>query len=208
MLMNRNVFHSEYLSIIDPLDARWKYENYEAGLWVKHQIAHYVEPRTIVEIGVRSGYSMWAMMKAAPTARFYGYDNYSPDYAKELGDNLSEQFKAWAGRVKDMLYGQAELIVEDSQSPGFMPKGADLYHVDGDHRTDPAFFDIRNCMAASFGCVVIAVHDYMAQPVRDAVAKARAGTHYKCYEVIEERNGDAILFPNEVPEWVGRIETK
>jgi hypothetical protein len=205
MLMDRARFKYEYLALIDPVDEQWHYENYEPSLWVKHQIAHYAKAQLIVEIGVRSGYSAWAMLKASPGGEYYGYDNYHPDYAKECGDRLSEKFEAWAHNILDPM--GAHIVKVDTQERGFSPKmGADVYHVDGSHTYDHEKRDIVSCLRVAKPESVIAVHDYMASSVRMAVAHAIEGSEWVVHELAENRNGDALLFYKNAPAWVDQLE--
>jgi hypothetical protein len=199
MLPTREEFHTEYLKVMDPFDKLQCYEKYEPCLWVKCRLAHYVAPDVIVEIGVRSGYCAWAMLVGMPQAKYIGYDNYLPSYDEGLKlGKLSERFYAWA---KKIIPPNGQIVLADSQAPGFKPAVAGLYHVDGDHTYASALHDIRTCMAAGYPSPVIAVHDFMAGPVRQAVLDAVKGTDFVCHEIVETRNGDAVLFKRSVPAW-------
>jgi predicted O-methyltransferase YrrM len=204
MLYERKRFHREYLSIMDPFDEQWHYERYEANLWVKHQIAHHVAPNVLVEIGVRNGYTAWAMSRAVPDARYIGYDNYAPEY-KEGGQCVSEHFKLWAHLL--LRPPRFEIVEQDSQAPGFRPAEAQLYHVDGDHSTAGALNDIRNCVSAGARGAIIVVHDYKWKPVRDAVDEAVEKMGFGVASV-NTHNGDAIMFKGEEPSWVRGLEAK
>jgi len=197
--VNRNEFKAKYLAIIDPIDVRWHYESYEPGLWVKHEIARFVNPKVIVEIGVRSGYSAWAMLQAVPGVRFVGYDNYSPLYAEGFGERLSDKFEQWAHKLLDSL--GVTFVKQDSQQPGFVPEKADLYHVDGDHRYEFAKHDIENCIRAGAPNSVIVVHDYLAKCVSDACRDAVKGTDRVVFGIPEARNGDGLITVGSTPEW-------
>jgi predicted O-methyltransferase YrrM len=206
MLMDRKKFRGEYLSkVLAPIDSKEHYKKYESGYWVKHQIAHHVNPKVIVEIGIRSGYSAWAMITAAPEARYIGYDSYSVDHMKTRGKDLNIPFEAHA---RSLIKAPHEIRVESTQVKGFVPEAADLYHVDGDHCYESALNDIRNCLRAGNPKSVVVVHDYMADPVRASVAQAAKEFDCVTYELIESRCGDGLMFRRHVPDWVRQIVTE
>lgn len=209
MLYDRKRFQDEYRKILDPLDNKWDYERCEPGYWIKHQVAHYVDPEKIVEIGIRSGYSAWAMTRGAPGAMYTGYDNYAPtyggDYKSPKYETLSEQFERWA---RHLIKPPHQIIVQDTTRDGFIPESADLYHIDGDHRYEQALNDIRNCLRVGFPGSVVIVHDYMAKPVREACERAAKEFNRGLVEIVEKRNGDGLIFSGKVPDWLSKLETE
>lgn len=208
MLMDRLQFGNEYTRVVDPMDfERWNYELNEYGFWIKHQIAHFVNPGVIVELGVRSGYSAWAMMKAAsPSSVLVGYDNYDPKYAEAYGVGLSERFHRHATKILYHHFGsKATIEVKDTSDPDLVLPVAELYHVDANHEYEAELGDIRKCIQQMLPSAVIAVHDFDAEQVRRAVMTAAREAGMTVCEICEPRNGDAIMVRGPMPDWVPRI---
>lgn len=96
---------------------------YYRGKWA---IARYLQPKRILEIGVRYGYSALAFLNACPSAHYLGIDLDSDSYGGTKGAI------EWArSHTRDY---QAEFITGDSQKFDRFP-GADydLIHIDGQH---------------------------------------------------------------------------
>ncbi len=204
MICDRIEFGEEWLRSIDPFDKQFHYERYEHPLWMMHLVAHFVNPQVIVELGVRSGYSAWAMLKAVPGARYIGYDNYDPAYAAAYGEGLSEEFHNWAEKLI-APYGGAEIVVQDTQVEGFQPPVAGLYHVDANHEYQAERCDIERCLAAGTAQSVIMVHDMMAEPVQRAVRDAIGERGVHVCRLPDLKNGIGLIFCDGIPDWAARI---
>jgi hypothetical protein len=201
MLLERAAFRDRYLRIVEPVDAENGYYERDAEYWVKYGISHCTNPSFIVEIGVRCGYSAWAMLEASPRARYVGYDNYDPKYADE---ERVTRFKNWATRLLNRP--NCMLIGCDTQAVDFIPPAADLYHIDGDHSYEGAHKDIERCLCASHSDAVIAVHDFDAECVNRAVTDAAKGTGVTLVVIKGSPQGDALLFKSAVPKWAFQLE--
>lgn len=206
MLLDRSIFRRDYLGILDPQDViANQYDQRDGEYWVKHRLAHLVNPGKIVEIGVRSGYSGWAMVRAAPYAIYLGYDNYSLDYADAA---TLERYRRYA--MRNLHNPPIRTIVPvDTQGPGFKPVEADLYHVDGDHTYEGAKRDIENCLDMGSRNAVVAVHDFLADPVSRAVRDVGKQRNVRVVEIEGSPQGDVLVFKGAVPDWVhemGKID--
>ncbi len=94
---------------------------YYRGKWA---IARRLQPASILEIGVRYGYSALAFLDACPTARYTGIDLDTELYGGAKGAIEWARARA-AGR-------HAEFLVADSQTFSRFPGGDyDLIHIDG-----------------------------------------------------------------------------
>lgn len=118
----------------DPLKALFdEWFDYYRMKWA---IAKAMQPASILEIGVRYGYSARAFLDAAPKARYVGLDADLPAFGGHPGA------LAWArDSLKDF---DVELIKENSQSLSRFPGGCyDLIHVDGQQDGDGTFNDLN-----------------------------------------------------------------
>ena len=106
------------------------------NLQVCYDIVKALAPKRIAEIGVRCGYSAWAMLQAAPEATYYGFDNYSYK-PRQICQCASDYL------LRDY---NTEIIELDSQQTSDLSnaiKDIDLFHVDGDHSYAGAYHDLE-----------------------------------------------------------------
>jgi len=108
---------------------------------VKYAIAKAIQPKTIIEIGVRAGYSAWAFLTACPKATYYGFDAENGNHGGNGGP-----YSWWAQRILSERGFRFKVFAPyDTQCHGKLPKSADFYHVDGDHTTDGVYHDMKIC---------------------------------------------------------------
>ena len=177
---------------------------HERYYWTKYLIALHAAPSSIVEIGVRCGYSAYSFLLANPNAMFVGYDVYTKEHG---GSDLNSGFKQYA---EGLLKGFAARIeVVDTQQPGFRVPCADFYHVDGDHSFGGAFHDMESCLQAircrARPASLILVDDFaFITDVRRAVLG-----FVKKYNLhlgfVPSFRGEALLFCGQPPEWVETV---
>lgn len=107
---------------------------------LKAAIAQTLKPESILEIGVRYGYSAAAFLHGHPGAQFTGIDLDSDSFGGEKGAI------AWA---RDLLpAAQTTLIVGNSQlMPRFPGAQYDLIHIDGQQDGDGTFHDLVKALA-------------------------------------------------------------
>lgn len=101
----------------------------------KNAIARVIQPKSIIEIGVRYGYSAIAFLNAASHCEYLGIDNNSDSHGGEKGSIF------WAQKILKSY--NAKFLITDSQKLSDFPlpsKGDkwDLAHIDG--QQDPAGF--------------------------------------------------------------------
>ena len=133
----------------------------------KWRIARELQPRCILEIGVRAGYSAFVFMHAAPVgARYLGIDNGLCD---------AEARREYLAHARQLLEGlDAWLWIVDAGSLRVLPGGPDgdlwdLVYVDGDHSYAGCLHDIR--CAAMVGRKIF-VDDYdTGEGIRRACAE-------------------------------------
>jgi hypothetical protein len=168
----------------------------------KYLLARKHQPRRIVEVGVRYGYSAAAWLLACPKATYLGLDIIATRKGTHgglgRGTNTFPYVRSMLARLAPSA--QIELIHANSQQmPGFPP--ADFYHIDGDHTAAGALADIDKAFSACGPGGVIVVDDYdLLAPVRTAcdqfakdhaVAIAKAGRFpsWRGEFVIEKNEG-------------------
>jgi len=131
----------------------------------KYEIAKDVNPDIIVEIGVRAGYSAWALLQANPKAKYYGFDANNNTHGGMGGP--------WSPVAEKMLKSRGYKVKIyhnfDSQINKKLPirpnkKHTVLYHIDGEHSFKGVQNDLNLCFAnAHPGCYVL-VDDYNNGP--------------------------------------------
>jgi hypothetical protein len=131
----------------------------------KYEIAKDVKPDVIVEIGVRAGYSAWALLQANPKATYYGFDCDANVPCSRGGP--------WSPIAEKMLKSRGYKIKIqhdfDSQKNNNLPikpeaKEVVLYHIDGEHTIKGVYNDLELCFKnAHSGCFIL-VDDYNAGP--------------------------------------------
>jgi hypothetical protein len=91
---------------------------------MKYAIAKVLAPKTILEIGVRYGYSAHAFLSASLRARYLGIDNDSTDFG-----GIKHPID-YAHRLLEP-YDAAFLIVDSTKLNAFPQEHYDLIHIDG-----------------------------------------------------------------------------
>lgn len=140
---------------IEPTEARRRY--YHA----KRRVVGRVRPTFIAEIGVRAGYSAWAMLDAAgPDCRYWGIDLDQGTHGGIPGalDHARQILAPWG----------ADIVVGDSGELDRLPEGVDLLHIDGDHSYEGCASDLRLAARSGVRWVLIDDTDYIPD-VRRAV---------------------------------------
>jgi 2-polyprenyl-3-methyl-5-hydroxy-6-metoxy-1,4-benzoquinol methylase len=103
---------------------------------LKYAICKAINPKNILEIGVRYGYSAISFLKAAPRASYLGIDNDSANFGGSVG-----AYK-WAKMILEKY--DAEIILSDTQKMESLPgSGYDLIHIDGQQDGDGTFHDLE-----------------------------------------------------------------
>ena len=121
----------------------------------------YYKPKTILEIGVRFGYSLLSMIVGSPSVEYvrgWDIDCYSAD-----SHNVANS--AIRSRIKDGIDFSVDVV--NSQELTELPQFFDLIHIDGDHSYEGKVHDLELCIGK---CRVMVVDDYWHhQPVQQAV---------------------------------------
>lgn len=165
------------------------YQNYRN----KFRIAQAFKPTTIIEIGVRYGYSAHAFLCACPEARYIGIDADLPSL-NAMGAPTCD----WAFGMLRLTIPpcpRLELIKVDSQKENVTPllPKAEFVHVDANHSYKGATADMEALWPV---CTqVMLVDDYVGTAsVHDAV-DAFVARHNAGLLTMQSKNGEALIIP-------------
>lgn len=139
----------------------WRYKLFLQYFKDKKDIADGLKMNSIIEIGVRTGYSALAFLTSHPKASYIGYDNCSECNAAQI---------EWAKTLLSKF--NAKIVIADTQKLNSLKERADFIHVDGDHTEKGADHDLHLAIQAlnPGGTVLIDDYDYIPT-VRKAVDK-------------------------------------
>ena len=99
----------------------------------KREVAHVIQPKRIIEIGVGLGISALAFFNGCPNATYLGIDN-DCETDRDFPVKPSEF-------VRNLLGPWGRIEVKDSSTIDRLPP-ADFIHIDGDHSYDAAYNDV------------------------------------------------------------------
>jgi 2-polyprenyl-3-methyl-5-hydroxy-6-metoxy-1,4-benzoquinol methylase len=103
---------------------------------MKYAICKALQPKTILEIGVRYGYSAITFLTAVPEAQYLGVDNDTDTFGGSKGA------VKWAKEItKD--YHTEFLIANTQEMTSFPGEHYDLIHIDGQQDGDGTFHDLE-----------------------------------------------------------------
>jgi predicted O-methyltransferase YrrM len=176
-------------SFICPKDARSRkrYAEYKKYYQVKYEIAKELNPKRILEIGVRAGYSAKSFLDACPDAEYVGVDAENGTHGGQDGP--------WLWWAKQLLADRnATFHMLDSQSVKNFDWGTfDLIHVDGDHSEQGALHDMKLALAclAENGAILVDDYDYIPT-VRAAVDRFVASQSVR-HEYRKSLRGEILI---------------
>lgn len=162
---------------------------------LKHRVARFIEPRSIVEIGVRAGYSAAAFLTGAYVGtRYRGYD---ADMIKSDGLHGGVPgYTAWAAHMLHDYFPQhlIEIRQLDTQATPLGLVGVwDFGHIDGDHSEAGCYQDLCSLEAHVRWLLV---DDYHFIPdVRRAVDKFLRQRGYENMTINSLRGEKLIKLP-------------
>ncbi len=147
---------------------RWRTEAWlpvYSALW---RTVRDLNPRTVVEIGVRAGYSSWTILDACPDAEMVGVDMDAAEHGGYVGAHQHAE-KLMAGK-------NWRLVIADSHTLDKLPIDApELCYVDGAHDTEGCLADLN--LAERSGAKALLVDDVTNLPSVWAAVKRFMGDH-------------------------------
>ncbi|MDB5387173.1 MAG: methyltransferase, cyclopropane fatty acid synthase [Planctomycetaceae bacterium] len=169
----------------------------------KYALARLLRPASILEFGVRAGYSAFAFLSACPNGRYVGIDNNSDTHggfsgAIEHARSLLSGFEATIHQQSSTEYMQEFREGDETQQteqPNPFPS-FELVHVDGDHSFHGCLGDLE--AAVKFWPRAILVDDYWRIPevhaACDRFAMKRA-TEFVRLVLDDSHNGATLFVP-------------
>jgi hypothetical protein len=158
----------------------------------KYELALALQPESILEIGVRYGYSAHAFLAAVPEAFYLGIDSNDPAH-----NAMGEPTLPWAESMlrRNISECRVEFDIVNTRLQDFRPAlrsfKADLVHIDADHSYAGALDDITKGWGVCRRAMLI--DDYKAcASVRDAVDAFTAKTGATMF-VSPSGLGEALL---------------
>lgn len=134
----------------DYLDCKRYYEYYYA-------ISKFYQPSSILEIGVRFGYSLGSMVKASDKIQFVkGVDCEDPNYGSNTLKTAEINIKKYIN--SNIKY---EFLLQDSHLIEKLDQKYDLIHIDGDHSYDGKIKDLNLTLDH---CKILIIDDYSFFP--------------------------------------------
>ena len=162
--------------------------------WVEHApfafwLVDVLRPRTLVELGVWTGFSFLAFCDAVDASgldtRCVGIDTWEGDaHAGTLSPDVADVVAARAAR-----YGDAAELVRstfDSAAPRFPPQSIDLLHLDGLHTYEAVRHDVDTWIGGLSERGVLLLHDSQV-----------AGRGFGVARVVDELRRDHPVFSFE-----------
>lgn len=130
---------------------------------IYYAIAKYYNPKSILEIGVRYGYSLYSMIAACENLEYvrgYDIDEYDPGSIEIANKNIS-----------NVISKGIDFKIENknTQNAKKLRKKYDLIHVDGNHTFEGKLHDLN---LVKNNCKVLIIDDYNhIREVKNAVEK-------------------------------------
>lgn len=189
--------YDEWVStVLNPRDRKgggspWCFETKEwhAAYAYKHAIARMLRPTSILELGVRYGYSAHAFLSAA-NVHYIGVDINDPKF-----NAMGEPTVGWASAMlqRTIMAPELTFIIMDTQSEdireGVPP--ADLVHVDADHTFEGATRDLERAWELTRQAML--VDDFIRIPAVHDATDAFAAAHGIQILTATTNEGDALL---------------
>lgn len=172
------------------------FHDYIGYTYGKFCIARAYQPKVIIEIGVRAGYSAHSFLRASPHAKYFGFDAENNSHGGEGGPYMPHARKLL------QPYGDNITLVEmDTQEVshlngdmGSQTLKADFIHVDGDHTKAGVIHDLEMVLQHLTPDGVILIDDVdRIQEVKDGVAEFLQNHPELDHSYLPSFNGDVLI---------------
>jgi predicted O-methyltransferase YrrM len=141
------------------------YEEYRT----KYAIAKMIQPRTILEVGVRFGYGAYSFLEGADTfATYCGLDADEPSWGPYPGIPREWAEAQLKKRFPRCLINTRKFDTQSDETGRLGLSFADLIHIDGDHSYEGALHDMETFWPLCHNVMVVDDTNEIAD-VRNAV---------------------------------------
>jgi hypothetical protein len=168
-----------------PDDPNRPTEGKRRGLEAKRDLVARLRPRSISEIGVRAGYSAFAMLSVAPDTSYFGIDNDSDTHGGVRG--AIEHAERLLARFPNV-----RLHVADSRDVSDLGEYSDLLHIDGDHSVDGCTSDLDLGLRSGVRWMIVDDTDHIPD-VRRAIDAWLIGHPYPVEWIDDGHHGTALI---------------
>lgn len=135
--LNYNRFDFDFRSFTNPQDTlSYLFEEWVPCYRMKYAICKILNPASILEIGVRYGYSAITFLSASPNARYLGISNDTSTPSNSIGAIQ------WAKRITRGY--NAEFVIADKEMITILPgERWDLIHIDNQQTGDVTYNNLE-----------------------------------------------------------------
>jgi len=164
----------------------------------KHNIISESNVSSIMEIGVRAGYSAYTFKSAFPNATYLGMDAENGSHGGAGGP-----WTWWAKITLDRYFPKDlhKIVIQDTQQLERLPEAKyDFIHIDGDHTVAGVYHDLDICVDAVNPGGRMCIDDYTHLPdVKVGVDKWLEDNvdKYDHYKILKTVRGDVVIYIGE-----------
>ena len=149
---------------------------------------------TMLEIGVRAGYSAHTFLQAFPAAMFVGMDANNGTHGGQGGRD--GRYMQWARKILSPY--NAVLLKRDTQAmTALLLVGYDFIHVDGDHTSEGVMHDLDICLPAltetDAATILVDDYSYLETVKRGVDLWLNANSDNVRAEFINTTRGDVLI---------------
>ena len=164
---------------------------------LKYAIAKLIQPRSILEVGVRFGYAAQSFLMAVPTARYVGLDKDEPSFGPWEGVPRTWAAAKLRKRYPLNVIETHHVDTQTADATWFCPNEFDMVHIDADHSYAGALHDMKTfwpfCRRAMVVDDVVEISD-VARAVRDFLAETPSAL--TCGTTVSVRGAALIVRDN------------
>lgn len=199
-MTNKKEFGEQLQKIFHPDDPFPKSEPIEKIIdqyWHKLQVADAIRPSSVLEYGVRGGYSAWSFLTAAPQARYVGVDLY-----EKRPNDTPAFYRDHALQLLCQFGTRVEIHQEGTERFPLMTD-FDLVHADASHDEAGVFAEVSHTFPWVSSRGAMLVDDCGVYPVMDGVRRWLIAIGRRSYLYIDDLRGQVLVPRDERhTEWL------
>jgi predicted O-methyltransferase YrrM len=191
--MSEFKFDTKIICPEDPTADKKRIEQYKEYYKVKYAICKEQNPKKIVEIGVRAGYSAWTFMQSCPESKYIGLDANNGTHGGQGGTD--KKFMKWARNIlKDYNAEIREVDTQKETELDFVD--VDFFHVDGDHTTKGVYHDLNLAFKtlSKGGMILVDDIDYIKEVKQGVTSWLKDNKDKIRYEFRPSLRGECLIW--------------